>query len=243
MDYYYGSNSPNDKKQPNILILMVDQERFPTVYETKQLKEWRKKNLIAHELLKKNGIEFLNHYVGSTACSPSRATLYTGQYPSLHGVTQTTGVAKGSFDPDVYWLDPNTVPTMGDYFRAAGYRIYWKGKWHASDEDILIPGTHNALPSYNPITGVPIKDEEMFYQNANRLDSFGFSNWIGPEPHGANPRNSGSSAGIGTSGRDEVYASDTVKLIKSLEEGTDNTPWLIMCSFINPHDIALYGVL
>ena len=233
------------KKRPNILILMVDQERFPSVYETKGLKEWRQENLVTHELLRKNGMEFLNHYAGSTACSPSRATLYTGQYPSLHGVTQTPGAAKDSFDPDVFWLDPNTVPTMGDYFRTAGYRTFWKGKWHASDEDILIPGTHNALPSYHTKTGVPSKKKERLYQKANRLHPFGFSEWIGPEPHGTNPRNSGSSAGIGTSGRDEVYSADTVKLIKSLEKNStkDDTPWFIMCSFLNPHDIALYGVL
>ena len=41
MDNNNWSNSLSDKKQPNILILMVDQERSPTVYETKQLKEWR----------------------------------------------------------------------------------------------------------------------------------------------------------------------------------------------------------
>ena len=243
----YKRKYPYKKKQPNILFLMVDQERFPSVYETKELKEWRKENLVAQELLRKNGMEFYNHYAGSTACSPSRATLYTGQYPSLHGVTQTPGAAKGSFDPDVFWLDPNTVPTMGDYFRSAGYDTFWKGKWHASDEDILIPGTHNALPSYNPATGVPNKEQEKIYEKANRLENFGYSDWIGPEPHGADPRNSGSSAGIGTSGRDEVYAAETVKLIESLHEiskCTNNmTPWFIKCSFINPHDIALYGVL
>ncbi|MCQ6276786.1 sulfatase-like hydrolase/transferase [Bacillus sp. V3B] len=233
------------KKQPNILVLMVDQERYPSVYETKELEKWRKENLVTQNLLRKNGMEFLNHYAGSTACSPSRATIYTGQYPSLHGVTQTTGVAKGPFDPDVFWLDPNTVPTIGNYFRTAGYQTYWKGKWHASDEDILIPGTHNAFPSYDPDTGVPSKEKEEIYQKANRLDPFGFSGWIGPEPHGSNPRNSGSSAAIGTSGRDQVYALETVKLIQSLEEQSNknNTPWFIMCSFVNPHDIALYGVL
>jgi len=235
------------KKQPNILFLMVDQQRFPTVYETKELQEWRKENLAAQELLRGKGLGFLNHYAGSTACSPSRATLYTGQYPSLHGVTQTPGVAKGSFDPDVFWLDANTVPTMGDYFRAAGYNTFWKGKWHASDEDILIPGTHNALTSYNPATGVPNKEQEKLYEKANRLENFGYSDWIGPEPHGADPRNSGSSAGIGTSGRDEVYAAETTALIESLDEisrcTNDETPWFIKCSFINPHDIALYGVL
>ncbi|WP_391118670.1 sulfatase-like hydrolase/transferase [Psychrobacillus sp. L3] len=235
------------KRQPNLLFLMVDQERYPSVYETQELKEWRKENLLTHELLKKNGMEFLNHYVGSTACTPSRATLYTGQYPSLHGVTQTPGGAKGSFDPDLFWLDPNTVPTMGDYFRAAGYNTFWKGKWHASDEDILIPGTKNQFVSYNPITGVPDKEKEKIYEKANRLDSFGYSGWIGPEPHGANPRNSASSARIGTSGRDEVYASETVQLIKSLDEKStchhEDTPWFIMCSFVNPHDIAIYGIL
>ncbi len=247
MDYNKRKYPYMKRRQPNILFLMVDEERFPSVYETKELQEWRKENLVAQELLRKNGMEFLNHYAGSTACSPSRATLYTGQYPSLHGVTQTPGAAKGSFDPDVFWLDPNTVPTMGDYFRAAGYDTFWKGKWHASDEDILIPGTHNALPSYNPTTGVPNKGKEKLYEKADRLNSFGYSDWIGPEPHGSDPRNSGSSAGIGTSGRDEVYAAETVELIKSLNENStctnDENPWFIMCSFINPHDIALYGVL
>ena len=83
------------KKQPNILFLMVDQERFPTVYESKELVEWKKENLVAHELLRKHGMEFLKHYAGSSACSPSRTTLYTGQYPSLHGVTQTPGARQG----------------------------------------------------------------------------------------------------------------------------------------------------
>ncbi|MCI0732682.1 MAG: sulfatase-like hydrolase/transferase, partial [Methylococcaceae bacterium] len=73
----------------------------------------------------------------SVACCPGRASIYTGQYPSLHGVTQTTGAAKDAFDPDVFWLDTNSVPTFGDYFRTAGYRTFWRGKWHASDADML----------------------------------------------------------------------------------------------------------
>lgn len=114
------------EKKPNFLIFIVDEQRFPTVYENKELKKWRKENLKTQELLRENGMEFLNHYIGSTACSPSRATLYTGQYPSLHGVTKTTGAAASAFEPDVFWLDPNTAPTFGDYFRAAGYRTFWK---------------------------------------------------------------------------------------------------------------------
>ncbi|WP_377892285.1 sulfatase-like hydrolase/transferase [Alkalihalobacillus sp. R86527] len=222
---------------------MVDEERYPSVYENAELREWRRKNLITQELLKENGFEFNKHYVGSTACSPSRTTLYTGQYPSLHGVSQTSGAAKGAFDPDMFWLDRSTVPTMGDYLRTAGYRTFWKGKWHASDEDILIPGTKNALTSYTN-TGLPDEENVKEYLNANRLNEFGFSGWVGPEPHGTAPRNSGSSAGIGISGRDVIYAEEAVSLIQSLDnDSCDTSPWMLMTSFINPHDIALYGAL
>nr|WP_093268064.1 sulfatase-like hydrolase/transferase [Psychrobacillus sp. OK032] len=234
------------ERKPNFLIFLVDEQRFPTVYENDALKKWRKENLKTQELLRKNGLEFLHHYIGSTACSPSRTTLYTGQYPSLHGVTKTTGGAANASEPDIFWLDPNTVPTIGDYFRAAGYDTFWKGKWHASHQDILIPGTQNAMPSYHPATGVPNTKREELYLEANRLDEFGFSGWLGPEPHGTNPRNSASSAQIGTKGRDEVYAREVVNLISSLEKNSTNAnakPWLIVSSFINPHDIALYGEL
>lgn len=237
-------NNIDSKNRPNILFMIVDEERFPTVYENEELKKWRTNNLKTQELLRENGMTFLNHYIGSTACSPSRATLFTGQYPSLHGVTQTTGVAKGAFDSNVFWLDENTVPTLGNYFRTAGYRTFWKGKWHVSDEDILIPGTHNTLPSFNTTTGVPNCENTQRYEKANRLNAFGFDGWIGPEPHGSDPRNSGSSAAIGLSGRDKVYSQQTVDLIQSLEkeahEDHDN-PWLIVSSFVNPHDITLFG--
>ncbi|RKP50158.1 DUF229 domain-containing protein [Cohnella endophytica] len=231
--------------KPNFLVFLVDEERYPPVYENSEMKQWRKQNLVTQELLRAHGLEFHRHYIGSSACCPSRATLLTGQYPSLHGVTQTTGIAKEAFDSDMFWLNRNTVPTMGNYFREAGYQTYYKGKWHASDEDIIVPGTHKSVPSYNPLTGVPDEDKEALYRNADRLESFGFSGWIGPEPHGKNPRNSASSAAIGLSGRDEVYASEVVALIESLDRQQCHEqnvqPWLLVASFVNPHDIVLYG--
>lgn len=73
---------------------------------------------------------------------------------------------------------------MGDYFREAGYQTHYKGKWHISNEDIIIPGTRNSLPSYHPVTGVPDRQLEEIYLRANRLDDFGFSGWVGPDPIG-----------------------------------------------------------
>ncbi|TDF94444.1 sulfatase-like hydrolase/transferase [Paenibacillus piri] len=234
-------------EKPNFLVFLVDEERYPPVYEDAELAEWRKQNFIAHELLKSNGMEFHRHYIGSAACCPSRATLLTGHYPSLHGVTQTNGIAKGSFDSDMFWLGRNTVPTMGNYFREAGYQTYYKGKWHISYEDIVIPGTHQGVPSYDPVTGIPDRQQEQLYLHADRLDSFGFSGWVGPEPHGKNPRNSASSAAFGVSGRDVVYAAEAVELIESLDHekqlDAHAKPWLLVASFVDPHDIVLYGAL
>ncbi len=199
--------------------------------------------------MKSRGLEFINHYIGSSACSPSRTTIYTGQYPSLHGVSQTDGAAKSAYDPDMFWLNPATVPTMGDYFRLAGYQTYWKGKWHASEADITIPGTNSPFLSYDPDTGVPVPEDVEIYRNSAPLDNYGFQGWIGPEPHGANPRNSGSSAAVGLSGRDVVYRQETVDLLKRLDRENCKTeehqrkPWFIMCSFVNPHDIAIFGAV
>ncbi|KEQ24821.1 sulfatase-like hydrolase/transferase [Paenibacillus tyrfis] len=234
-------------EKPNFLVLLVDEERYPPVYENAEIRDWRRHNLWTHQLLKAHGLEFHSHYIGSAACCPSRATLLTGHFPSLHGVSQTDGIAKEAFDSDMFWLDRNTVPTIGDYFRAAGYETYYKGKWHVSYENITVPGTHAGLPSYDPLTGVPDKTLEDLYDGANRLDNYGFSGWIGPEPHGKNPRNSGSSAAIGLSGRDEIYAAEAAGLIASLDarkqQDRDAPPWLIVASFVNPHDIVLYGDL
>jgi hypothetical protein len=91
-------SDPHLRQKPNILFIMVDQQRYPVIYENEELRSWRKEYLNAETILKTKGMEFKNHYAGSTACCPSRATLYTGQYPSLHGVTETDGAAKGAYD-------------------------------------------------------------------------------------------------------------------------------------------------
>ena len=135
------SESLDRTRKPNFLMIMVDQERYPVVYETQELKQWRKKYLKAYELLKSRGLEFKNHYAGSTACVPSRATIYTGQYPSLHGVSQTDGVAKSAYDPDMFWLDHILYLLSAIISERLVIKRIGKGKWHASLADITVPGT------------------------------------------------------------------------------------------------------
>lgn len=225
-------------KRPNFLIIMVDEKRVPMAYESERLRAWRKRNLRTEEALRANALEFTNHYAMATACSPSRASLFTGQYPSLHGLTGTGGIAKRAPEADLYWLDPTTVPTIGHWFRAGGYDTYYKGKWHVSEADLYQPGTYNPLPSYTQDARVNPRLANV-YLKADRLDPFGFHGWVGPDPHGASPLNSGSS-GPGGRGRDQAYAQQGVELLRHLRSST--RPWLAVTSFVNPHDITLWGL-
>ena len=219
--------------RPNILLIMTDEERYPPPYEPESVRAFRRDQLPARESLREAGTEFHRHYAGSTACTPSRATLFTGQYPSLHGVTATGGVAKQSTDPGMHWLDPNSVPTLGDWFRAGGYRTHYRGKWHVSHAELLIPGTHEGLKASDD-EGRPIPAGVEAYRRADRLDPFGFSGWIGREPHGAEKSDCGTV-------RDGVFAEQVVELFDELATARDDGPWLAVASFVNPHDIAFSG--
>jgi arylsulfatase A-like enzyme len=218
---------------PNVLIIMTDEERYPPPYEPAEVARFRREQLPNRDRLRDGGLELHRHYAGSTACVPSRATLFTGQYPSLHGVSQTDGVAKHVDDPGMHWLDPDGVPTLGDWFRAGGYRTHYRGKWHVSHADLPVPGSHEGLAASDD-DGRVIADAVEAYRAADRLDPFGFSGWIGREPHGVAKDNSGTV-------RDGVFAEQVIDLFGELAAAPDDQPWLAVASFVNPHDIAFAG--
>jgi len=219
---------------PNILLILTDEERHQPEYEREELAEFRAARLPARSSLERDGLQLGRHYAGATACAPSRATLFTGQYPSLHRVRSTDGLGKTANAPGMHWLGVGGVPTMGHWFRAAGYRTFYRGKWHVSQADLKDPSSNGSLMT-NDKDGTVLGDAMEAYRRADALEPYGFSGWLGPEPHGADPANSGYV-------RDSLLADQAVELLDSLgEEGDDAQPWLTVTSFVNPHDIAFVG--
>lgn len=220
--------------RPNVLVILTDQLRQPPAYESAELARFRAETMPGVERLRQSGVSFLHHYPMAAACAPSRASLLTGQYPSLHGVTQTDGLAKTADGEDMSWLAPDGVPTLGDWFRAAGYRTYFKGKWHASH-------AHLDAENGDPLLsidgrGTPIEANIERYLEADLLDDYGFSEWVGPEPHGLGRHN------IGTV-KDPFTATETIDLLARLDAADGEDPWLAVCSFLNPHDDSLFGLV
>jgi uncharacterized sulfatase len=98
---------------PNVLLITSDQHHFSGLgcvnpkLETPNL-----------DRLAASGVRCERAYCNSPVCSPSRATLITGQYPSWHGCwTIGTKLAED-------------VPTVGDVFRESGYFTALLGKAH-----------------------------------------------------------------------------------------------------------------
>lgn len=101
-------------KKRNIVFVLTDDQRYDAMgitghpfLETPHL-----------DRLAKNGILCENAFVTTSLCSPSRASILTGQYAHRHGVMDNGTL-----------LDPNTA-TFPQELQKAGYRTGFVGKWH-----------------------------------------------------------------------------------------------------------------
>ncbi len=234
---------------PNILLITCDQYRYPrfSYGPDAGLNEDLKRILGFHDnvdnanafakffpglmRLRPNSVVLRNHTIAASACTPSRATIYTGQYGTRTGVTQTDGLFKNGDTPNYPWLAEGGIPTLGTWMREAGYSTHYFGKWHVSD-----PPGHS-------------------------LDRFGFDNWeeSWPEPHGSQINNLGLFRDVGFSDavctflRRQGLALNYNRAVATASandpaapppDANAARPWFAVASFVNPHDIATYpGVL
>lgn len=114
---------------PNILIILVDQMRFPQWFPAQSILDLFCPNLAR---LRAASVTFGRHYTAAAACTASRACLLTGLY------THQTACLVGQGTPGTPDLNPG-FPTWGSALRALGYQTTWFGKWHLSSSCDLSP--------------------------------------------------------------------------------------------------------
>ncbi|GAB4340904.1 MAG: sulfatase [Candidatus Abyssubacteria bacterium] len=110
---------PSSEERPNILLIVADDLGWKDLscYGNEQV---RTPNI---DRLAEEGVRFTNAFVTASSCSPSRASLITGQYPHTNGVTGLTHVHKRNM------LSPFRV-TVADMLSECGYNTALEGKWH-----------------------------------------------------------------------------------------------------------------
>jgi arylsulfatase A-like enzyme len=167
-------------RRPNILFLVADEFRHDCL------------GAAAHPIVKtpnldalaRAGMRLSRAYVAAPVCSPSRATLFTGRYPQVHGVTTnnmpfapgevvlpdilhahgyTTGIV-GKLHLQNYegWFDYDRIDTEGN---SAAYRAFLKAAGRALDgppNTAAVPGSL-VKPGKTPLrVGTSVLPEDVF---------------------------------------------------------------------------------
>jgi arylsulfatase A-like enzyme len=130
-----------DAKRPNIVFFLADDlgQRDlgvygSTFYETPNI-----------DRLAKEGARFTDAYAACPVCSPTRASILTGQWPQRSGITDYIA-ADDANGPEKWRRNtallpaPNRdrlaldSPTLAKALKAAGYATFFAGKWHLGPE-------------------------------------------------------------------------------------------------------------
>ncbi|YCM45450.1 sulfatase [Verrucomicrobiaceae bacterium 227] len=133
--------------RPNIVFIVADDLGWAdtTLYGHTRL--YQTPNI---ERLAKRGMTFSRAYAASPLCSPTRASILTGQTPARTGLTapnchlppvHLTATPGVKSPPGSKSIQPNTstrlrtdVPTLGKALKKAGYATSHFGKWHLGPE-------------------------------------------------------------------------------------------------------------
>jgi arylsulfatase A-like enzyme len=135
--------APRASARPNVVVIVVDDLR------------WDEMGVAGHAFLETPNIDrlaaegawFQNAFHAVPLCSPNRASLLTGQYPSRHGIIDN--VARN--------LASHRLQTFPATLQTEGYETAFLGKWHMGNDPTPRPGFDEwvALPgqgrSENPI--------------------------------------------------------------------------------------------
>ncbi|RBP36611.1 arylsulfatase A-like enzyme [Roseimicrobium gellanilyticum] len=125
-------------RQPNIVFFLADdlgRQDLGTYgskfYETPNL-----------DKMAAEGAKFTDAYAACPVCSPSRASILTGQWPQRTGITDYIGAAQPENWKRNTALLPApysdrlalNAPTLAKSLKKAGYATFFSGKWHLGPE-------------------------------------------------------------------------------------------------------------
>ncbi len=202
IDMHTSQSSKDEQQFTKFLLLMCDQWRYSCHWDSQEEgSEEGKVALPNFDKLRETGLEFKKTFIASSACNASRACLFSGKYSRETGVTSTSGFGNETgtiflgYKPDNYRCSlpkPNYVKNLGTYFKNAGFKTVYKGKWHLSKVE-------GAWPDGTP----------------QGLEGYDFSGWNPPEGHGSTPLRWGF-------GADPSYVQDTVNAIWNLSRTNVN---------------------
>lgn len=136
-------NFAQTENPPNVVFLLVDDLGWTDLgsfgsefYEIPNL-----------DRLVKSGIKFTQAYTASPVCSPTRASIMTGKYPSKIYNTDWFG-APQPYEIQNHWTknkplkpayyNPNLdlgETTLAEALKVAGYSTFFAGKWHLGEEE------------------------------------------------------------------------------------------------------------
>lgn len=122
--------------RPNIVFILADDLGWGDLgcYGHPQV---RTPNL---DRLAREGTRFTQFYVAAPVCSPSRAALLTGEFPSRDGIHGHFGsLAENAARGMPQFLDP-ARPTVVSDLKRAGYATAHIGKWHLRNNVAAILG-------------------------------------------------------------------------------------------------------
>ena len=107
---------PAPDPRPNVIFAFSDEHRLQSLpfTETPELKT------PSLERLAREGASFKAFVSNNPLCMPARTMIMTGRWPYATRQLENNGAV----------IEPESQPTLGKVFRAAGYRTCYIGKWH-----------------------------------------------------------------------------------------------------------------
>lgn len=109
-----------DAGPKNVIFILSDDHRFDFMGFTGKVPWLETPNM---DRLAKEGAYFPNTFVTTSLCSPSRASILTGQFSHTHTVVDNGAPA------------PEELIYFPQYLQEVGYQTSFFGKWHMGGED------------------------------------------------------------------------------------------------------------